>query len=220
MTITIKEARYGSLDVTQELQTFIDQGHLSIPCNNAIFGDPDPGVFKDFCCIWTKGGLTQLIEAKENEILDFTPKVLNRSSIMFQGLTGSSSVLEINGSYRTDSYLQDNLLSLVELEFFVHDLIDNVVYEPASIHRKLIYGDLIQLKANSNLPNFDLVYINAGTNGKGGLDQTYLALVVGSSKLKTSGYLYLDLNQDYALAVSSFEEPRIKQVEPCLWTKA
>lgn len=227
MNILVEEAKYGSLDVTQVIQTHLNRGHLTIPCNNTIFGDPDPGIVKTCYCRYKMGGISLSVRVKENEVLEFKVKS-SRSPDVALYLGQAQTILELNGSQRLDSYLFESVRAR-SVELFVHDLSERATHylrlnQNLSLNpnpkAKLIYGDLMQIKASQTLPLFDFVYVNATS-----LDQTFLSLLVGHARLKTPGFLYLDLDSvdskhDYSGIISSLEEYCcIEQCAPYLWHK-
>ena len=82
MSLQVQFASYGALpggaannakafDVTQSLQTLINENAGVVSCGNQSFGDPSPGNTKHFGAVVTRNGANHLFACQEGQTIDF-----------------------------------------------------------------------------------------------------------------------------------------------------
>jgi len=69
--LVILGALYGSADVTEKVKGLVpygaDHGHFQV--ENAHFGDPNPGIFKNFSIAYVRNGELKQVAAKEHDTI-------------------------------------------------------------------------------------------------------------------------------------------------------
>jgi len=67
--LVVLGALYGSADVTEKVRGLVGAGHFQV--ENAHFGDPNPGIFKNFTVAYVRNGELRHKAVKEHDTVHF-----------------------------------------------------------------------------------------------------------------------------------------------------